>query len=321
MESAAGSHHSQSHSQSHSQPERVAAYLHGIMQSSDRRCEVWTENIWRDGLFLFSPVHVHPFTVLKLWLWLPSSDEPLQILVSTRYVEKLEVGFGLGAQISCMSTSEQQRWDAYYGQRRRLFQETSHDVIQPLPEGAKLLVMEHALSAPLVKLLRGKGIAVQCASDGNEQEVLSCAARGEIDLVIADMNAPQQEGLALCRTLRQSNPELPVMMMSSSGDEDALLTGADAGALHVVAKQCSGEILLSRIRNVLCEVQAARSTSQSMTTVQALNLEDSMTFETGELETLPHLGRSLLLRLGSWLLATCRLLRLVPAKPAPPLAN
>ncbi|MEF2072974.1 response regulator [Consotaella aegiceratis] len=62
--------------------------------------------------------------------------------------------------------------------------------------------------------LQRHGFAVALAGDGVEG--LEISARWPIDLAIVDLFMPNMEGIETLRTLRQRQPDLPVIVMSGS---------------------------------------------------------------------------------------------------------
>lgn len=80
--------------------------------------------------------------------------------------------------------------------------------------GLKVLVAEDEPLAALVieDVLTGEGHAVALAQDG--MEALDLAGRDRFDLLLTDLAMPRLDGLDLIRRLRQSQPLLPVVVMT-----------------------------------------------------------------------------------------------------------
>ncbi len=71
--------------------------------------------------------------------------------------------------------------------------------------------------------------------------------------VILDVHLPDLDGPSVCRMLR-ADPKLanlPVLMLTSRGDEPGILAGLEAGADDFVAKEAAPEIILARVRRLV----------------------------------------------------------------------
>jgi two-component system, chemotaxis family, sensor kinase CheA len=86
-------------------------------------------------------------------------------------------------------------------------------------------------------ILAAAGYVVETASDGQEALDL-LRRRGDIDLVITDIEMPQVDGLELTRRLRsgEEHASVPIVIVSSRGAEADRAAGAEAGADAYVVK-------------------------------------------------------------------------------------
>ena len=85
--------------------------------------------------------------------------------------------------------------------------------------------------------IRDRRYALQFAHSG--QQALSLIDAGvvpELGLVLSDINMPGMNGFELLREVKQSWPELPVMMISAYGDWQNRERAADAGADEFFSK-------------------------------------------------------------------------------------
>lgn len=78
--------------------------------------------------------------------------------------------------------------------------------------------------------LRASGLDVVTASDG--QQALEKMSQTSIDLLITDLNMPRLDGYSLVDTLRNEEQDdtLPIIILSSLSDRDAIDRGLDLGA-------------------------------------------------------------------------------------------
>jgi len=72
----------------------------------------------------------------------------------------------------------------------------------------------------------------------------------EIDIVLLDIMLPGEDGLSLCRELREER-NLPVIMLTALAEESDRVVGLEMGADDYVTKPFSNRELLARIRAVL----------------------------------------------------------------------
>jgi two-component system OmpR family response regulator len=92
------------------------------------------------------------------------------------------------------------------------------------------------------------GHAVELAHDG--EIAYTRLARGGIDLVVLDVLMPELDGFALCRRLRASG-RVPIVFLSSRGEEADRVLGLDLGADDYLAKPFSPRELVARVAAVL----------------------------------------------------------------------
>ena len=105
---------------------------------------------------------------------------------------------------------------------------------------------------PIRKLLRmgltAQGYQVLEAPDGGT--ALDLMAE-KPDLVILDLGLPDMQGLDLLQTIRARNDRVPIVVLSSRGDEAAKVQALDMGADDYVTKPFGTDELLARMRAAL----------------------------------------------------------------------
>jgi two-component system OmpR family response regulator len=101
--------------------------------------------------------------------------------------------------------------------------------------------------------LRREGFTVQTAADGAAG--LARAREGGLDLVVLDILMPEMDGLEVCRRLR-AETDLPLIFLSSKGDEVDRIVGLELGGDDYLAKPFSPRELVARVRAVLRRRQA-----------------------------------------------------------------
>ena len=105
---------------------------------------------------------------------------------------------------------------------------------------------------PIRKLLRmglgTQGYEILEAPNGKTALELAAA---DPDLIILDLGLPDFQGLELLRMLRSQNERVPIVVLSSRGDEAAKVQALDHGADDYVTKPFGMDELLARMRAAL----------------------------------------------------------------------
>ena len=104
---------------------------------------------------------------------------------------------------------------------------------------------DRALSTILAAALADEGFTVATAANGLEG-VRAFEADGA-DLVVLDVLMPELDGLEVCRRLRKKSA-VPIILLSSRGEEVDRVTGLETGADDYVTKPFSTRELVARIR-------------------------------------------------------------------------
>jgi two-component system OmpR family response regulator len=99
------------------------------------------------------------------------------------------------------------------------------------------------------------GFRVSTAAHAREARQVLAAQ--PIDLLVLDVMLPGDDGLTLCRELRQRDvPQVPIVMLTARGDEADRVLGLEMGADDYLAKPFATRELLARVRSVLRRTRA-----------------------------------------------------------------
>lgn len=107
----------------------------------------------------------------------------------------------------------------------------------------------------LRRYLVKQGYRVTIAAEGHEMR--AAVAERAIDLVVLDLMLPGEDGLSLCRWLREHS-QLPVIMLTARGEDIDRIVGLEMGADDYMPKPFNPRELVARIKAVLRRTGAAR---------------------------------------------------------------
>ncbi len=104
------------------------------------------------------------------------------------------------------------------------------------------------ISQTMVQCMTEHGFVVTAARSGRDLDrVLSI---GRIDLVILDVGLPGEDGLSICRRLRNQS-SVPIIMVTARASETDRIVGLEIGADDYLPKPFSPRELVARVRAVL----------------------------------------------------------------------
>ena len=107
---------------------------------------------------------------------------------------------------------------------------------------------ERALCETIVRSLRRLAYSVDFCHDGNKAIELLGVER--YDLALLDLNLPGADGMTVLRTLRQTDRDTKVLILSARSEVADKVEGLDAGANDYLAKPFHLEELEARIRSL-----------------------------------------------------------------------
>lgn len=82
----------------------------------------------------------------------------------------------------------------------------------------------------------------------NGEEGLYLATVNDYDLILLDIMIPLKDGMEVCQSLRASNIQTPIIMLTAKDTIEDKIKGLDIGANDYLAKPFSFSELLARIR-------------------------------------------------------------------------
>ena len=112
----------------------------------------------------------------------------------------------------------------------------------------RLLLVEDEPSAArfIAKGLREAAYAVDIVGSGHA--VADQCQQYDYDAIVLDVMLPGRDGLSVCRELRASGSDVPVLMLTARDAVEARVEGLDAGADDYLTKPFDFRELLARLR-------------------------------------------------------------------------
>jgi DNA-binding response OmpR family regulator len=122
--------------------------------------------------------------------------------------------------------------------------------VAPAEHAHRILIVEDesAIATVLRAYLEAENFLVEHALDG--EEALMLAARVSYDLVLLDLNLPKVSGIEVFKRLRERSA-VPVIMITTRGDEIDRVVGLELGADDYVPKPFSPREVVARVKTVL----------------------------------------------------------------------
>src|SRR3990172_6858753 len=116
---------------------------------------------------------------------------------------------------------------------------------------SKILIVEDEpnMRLGLKDNLEFEGYEVNLAEDG--ETGLKHILEGNYSLVLLDVMLPKISGYDICKTVRKSGNDIPIILLTAKGEEIDKVLGLELGADDYVTKPFSLRELLARIKAVL----------------------------------------------------------------------
>ncbi|MBN8960221.1 MAG: response regulator [Rhizobiales bacterium] len=108
--------------------------------------------------------------------------------------------------------------------------------------------------------LRMHGFTVTLCDGG--KSLREAIAAGQPDLVVLDLNMPEEDGLSIIRDLK-ARTNVPVIMLTATASPIDRVVGLELGADDYVAKPCELRELMARIRSVLRRTISGKAAAET----------------------------------------------------------
>ena len=108
---------------------------------------------------------------------------------------------------------------------------------------------EKKISGFIQRGLKEQHYAVDVAYDGEAGSF--SASANEYDLIILDVMLPKMDGLALCKEIRKTKPNVPILMLTAKDAVTDKVRGLQGGADDYLTKPFAFQELLARVSALL----------------------------------------------------------------------
>ncbi|AUM12532.1 osmolarity response regulator transcription factor OmpR [Ketobacter alkanivorans] len=115
----------------------------------------------------------------------------------------------------------------------------------------KILVVDDdsRLRALLQRYLEEQGYLVKAVADGEQMD--RALSREIYSLMVLDLMLPGEDGMSICKRLRDGDNMIPIIMLTAKGDDADRINGLEAGADDYLPKPFNPRELLARVKAVL----------------------------------------------------------------------
>mgnify|MGYP001466133302 CR=1 FL=1 len=105
------------------------------------------------------------------------------------------------------------------------------------------------LRSLLQRFLEDDGFVVRTAHDGSQMDKL--LQRELFSLVVLDLMLPGEDGISICKRLREDNGDIPIIMLTAKGDDESRLEAWKTDIDEYMNKPFNQQELLLRVGSLL----------------------------------------------------------------------
>jgi DNA-binding response OmpR family regulator len=127
-------------------------------------------------------------------------------------------------------------------------------MVDPLEYRWKILIVEDEEDIAALIALHLADIGAKTRHIARGDKALNVAQQENWDLIILDLRLPGMGGLEVCRQLRESGTQTPILMLTSKSTELDRVLGLELGADDYVTKPFSPLELVARVKAILRRV-------------------------------------------------------------------
>ncbi len=116
------------------------------------------------------------------------------------------------------------------------------------------------LSTVLADYLRSRDFQVTTVADG--QEAWETLSKKHFDVLLTNISMPKMNGWQLIKAVRESNQQLPIIIISAKTDREDIIRGYQLGCDDYLTKPFSMDILICKIEAILRRYRMANQSDE-----------------------------------------------------------
>ena len=115
-----------------------------------------------------------------------------------------------------------------------------------------LMIEDHSLVRNGLKLIlqHQKVFSTEIDEVSNGIEAFRKISINKYDLILLDLNLPLMDGLTLIKKIKNENKMLPILVITSTNDENMIIQSLDLGVMGYILKNSESEELIKAILTV-----------------------------------------------------------------------
>lgn len=127
---------------------------------------------------------------------------------------------------------------------------------------SKVLIVDDEKNFPIIlsAVLEDEGFETASALSG--MKAVEILKNENISLVLTDMKMPEMDGLSLLETIKNSWPEIPVIVMTAHGTVEKAVEAMQKGAFTYIIKPFGNQELVQHIKNALSHSEIVKQNRQ-----------------------------------------------------------
>lgn len=129
-----------------------------------------------------------------------------------------------------------------------------------------VLIIEDDLNIVELLTIHLKDLNCEIVTANNGMDGLILALEKRFDLIILDIMLPGQNGIEVCRKIRQSDRQSPIMMLTAKSEEIDKVVGLETGADDYLTKPFSVREFIARVKVIFRRTEENYSRSAPDTT-------------------------------------------------------
>lgn len=212
--------------------------------------EMQVSKLGRSNFFLSSPVYIPPRAVLEVKLVLPKSKSPIQMRVSTSFIDRTADGYGVGAELSSLSTEDKKRWEEFLSKVAALTAATVKSGAKGSKSGASArkksaTVVGNVLTEQTLTMLTRMRVEIERVA--TLSEALAKVEGGTVKMVISDLQEAKKAGPEITEKLRTHADSVAWGALTDRTAAEDFEDGFRLGVGMVIGTPCSQKLLILRL--------------------------------------------------------------------------